>query len=121
MVLDMVMPAKASYLKLLPPQKRLASSCRSVRVEAEAEIERIHRELLDPFAIARWGQSAATVSASLVLHLARVGRLDCLQPRDLQIAARAKGHLIAVRMLCPLSLAKSLERLWFPWPHSNAK
>ena len=87
MVLDMVMPAKASYLKLLPPQKRLASSCRSVRVEAEAEIERIHRELLDPFAIARWGQSAATVSASLVLHLARVGRLDCLQLDKDTIAA----------------------------------
>ncbi len=56
-------------------------------------------------------------------QLLSLAEVRCLtgSSRDLQIAARAKDHLIAVRMLCPLSLAKSLERLWFPWPRTWAR
>lgn len=76
-----------AHLKLTARHRACAESCTVQRVEDEATILRINREMFEPFAKARHGKEANNLAEQDVVRLARSGHLGLLSRNSESIAA----------------------------------
>ena len=115
----MVFPAHSGRMKLPNRRRARASEHHIRRITEDAEIERISRDFLVPFAIDRHGTAANQLALTTVKKLAEYGRLDVLTHGDEEVGAHlgfssvlnGKRHWVCCRVGYPRKVYEDPRRL----------